>query len=319
LPAKAEYEISFPRVMGYRQAVRSRVTVNWASIVTVTLDPLKIPAEVEVKAALPNNKGRPSLQGPGRLESIDLAKYREGKRVQELSFELARDLTRDYIAQGGVHPPAHVLFPQVATIVQRYLKDKVTANPPAHILDIFLSPYYGWVIERLKEAIKPDAGSGEEPEVPVLEANRGPGSTVDVDFWTSRDVREVLKSHINFVVADTAVWEQAAAYVIDKHERVAAFAKNAGLGFAIPYLHNDTQHEYVPDFIIRLASGANRYLILETKGFDPLADIKAQAAERWVKAVNADGRFGTWRYAMARKPVDVPKAITQAVDSSEGC
>jgi len=25
-----------------------------------------------------------------------------------------------------------------------------------------------------------------------------------------------------------------------------------------------------------------------------LADIKAQAAQRWVNAVNADGRFGTW-------------------------
>lgn len=30
-----------------------------------------------------------------------------------------------------------------------------------------------------------------------------PGSTVDVDFWTSREVREVSKSHLTDVVADT--------------------------------------------------------------------------------------------------------------------
>ena len=98
--------------------------------------------------------------------------YRQGRRQQELAFELARDLTRDCLKQAGPHPPAHVLFPQVAAVVQRYLKEKIVATPPADILDIFLSPYYGWVIERLVEAIKPDSGKGEEPEVPVLEANR---------------------------------------------------------------------------------------------------------------------------------------------------
>lgn len=43
------------------------------------------------------------------------------------------------------------------------------------------------------------------------------------------------------------------------------------------------------------------HLILETKGFDELAEVKAAAAERWVAAVNADGQHGVWRYAMARK------------------
>jgi len=42
-----------------------------------------------------------------------------------------------------------------------------------------------------------------------------------------------------------------------------------------------------------------------------LADIKAQAADRWVKAVNADGRFGTWRYAMARKPGEVGAILSR--------
>jgi hypothetical protein len=57
---------------------------------------------------------------------------------------------------------------------------------------------------------------------------------------------------------------------------------------------------YVPDFIIRLETDPVVHLILETKGFDDLADVKAGAAQRWVAAVNADGQFGRWQYEMAR-------------------
>jgi type III restriction enzyme len=309
LPDRAALEIRFPRVDGYRQAVHNRVTVDWESLAPVTLDPLRIPPEVEMKGGLPNNAGRYTVSGPGSLVSLDLVSYRKGKRVQELIFELAGDLTRDVLRHSDCHAPAHALFPQIVTIVRRYLEEKVISTPPADRLDIFLSPYYGWVIERLAEAIKPDASQGETAELPVYESNRAPGSTAEVDFWTSRDVREILKSHLNYVVADTKVWEQSAAYTLDTHPRVKAFAKNAGLGFSIPYLHNGQPHDYLPDFIVRLAGDPVVQLILETKGYDELAEIKAQAAERWVNAVNVDGSYGVWRYSMAREPKDVRSAI----------
>ena len=144
---------------------------------------------------------------------------------------------------------------------------------------MFLSPYYGWVVERLRQAIRPDTSQGEAPEVPRYEGTRGPGSTGDVDFWTSKEVREVRRSHLNYIVADTSQWEQSAAYLIDHHPAVAAFVKNEGLGFAIPYFHNGQDHDYYPDFIIRLASEPACHLILETKGFDPLEEVKKAAAE----------------------------------------
>jgi hypothetical protein len=50
-----------------------------------------------------------------------------------------------------------------------------------------ISPYYGWVIERLVEAIKPDASAGEVPELPTIETNRPSGTMGDLDFWTSRE------------------------------------------------------------------------------------------------------------------------------------
>jgi type III restriction enzyme len=46
-------------------------------------------------------------------------------------------------------------------------------------------------------------------------------------------------------------------------------------------------------------------LILETKGYDPLAHVKAQAAQRWVAAVNAEGQYGRWHYAVAHKSEEI--------------
>ena len=311
LGAKAAFEVRFPRVERYTQAIRNRVTVHWASVPRLVIEPGRIPPEVEVKGLNVNNKGRLSLSGPGRCDDVTLAEFRSQRRMQELIFDLARALTRDYLAHHHEEIPAHVLFPQLVPICRRYVEEFVQVDKPADRKDLFLAPYFGWVIERLQEEIRPDTSQGEAPEVPLYESNRGPGSTADVDFWTSRDVREVVKSHLNYVVADTKQWEQSAAYFIDKHEAVAAFAKNSGLGFAIPYLHNGQRHDYVPDFLIRLKTDPPRHLILETKGYDLLEEVKRAAAERWVAAVNADGKHGEWRYAIAKK-VSVIPAIIQA-------
>ncbi len=318
LPERVRYEIRFPRAEGYRQEIRNRVAIDREAVATLVLDPGKIPPEVEAKALLPSNRGRPSLGGPGRLERIDLNPYRRGRRLQELAFELARDLTRSYASQPGCEAPVHVLFPQLVRIVDWYLRERVRPLPPAELLDVFLSPYYGWVIERLAEAIRPDASQGEAREIPRYETSRGPGSTAEVDFWTRRDVREVEHSHVNLVVADTARWEQSAAYALDTHPAALAFAKNAGLGFAIPYLHNGQAHDYVPDFLIRLRGDEPRHLVLETKGYDELEEVKRQAAERWVAAVNAEGSFGRWEYAIARKPTDVRGILDELAARSSG-
>ena len=279
VPSKAKFEVRFPRVEGYTQAIRNRVTVDWSGVAAMALQPGRIPPEVEMKSLSINNQGRMSLSGPGRVSDATLAEYRAKRRLQELVFELAAALTRDYHAQASCEAPAHALFPQMVVIVQRYLKEKVIVEPPADIKDLFLAPYYGWLVERLVEGIRPDASEGEAPEIPRYESNRGPGSTAEVDFWTSREPKEVIRSHVNYVVPDTLRWEQSAAYYIDRHPAVEAFVKNAGLGFAIPYLHNGQMHDYVPDFIIRLRTDPPVHLILETKGFDPLEEVKRAAAE----------------------------------------
>ena len=99
---------------------------------------------------------------------------------------------------------------------------------------------------------------------------------------------------------------------LDTNEFVHSFVKNAGLGFAIPYLHNGEHHDYLPDFIVRLAGDGERYLILETKGYDPKEDVKAQAAQRWVRAVNASGGHGIWIYDLVSDMSKVGEAVRRA-------
>ncbi|MBM3508216.1 MAG: type III restriction endonuclease subunit R, partial [Alphaproteobacteria bacterium] len=131
IPEKARYEIRFPRVEGYRQAIRNRVTVDWPNIAPLRLDPLNIPPETDVKGLLPTDTGRPSLLGPGRMESVTLNPWRQARRLQELAFQMARDLTRVYVKRGEGELPAHVLFPQLLAIAERFLNERVVPQPPA--------------------------------------------------------------------------------------------------------------------------------------------------------------------------------------------
>ena len=312
IPEKSEFEITFPRVEGYTTAIHRRITMDWVNVATLTLEPGKIPPEVELRGLSVNDQGRLTLSGPGKADEATLVEWRKKQRIQKLVFELSAALTKDYLQNKTCEVPGHVLFKQLVPIVERYIREKVNVVPPADLKDLFLAPYYGWLVEMLESGLRPDVEAGEAPEVPIIERNRDAGSTSDVSFWTSRDVRQVSKSHLNYVVADTQNWEQTAAYYIDTHKAVDAFVKNAQLGFAIPYFNNGQNHEYIPDFIIRLRNARATHLILETKGYDPLEQVKANAANRWVNAVNASGQFGHWAYVICRKPTDVGKAIDSA-------
>jgi type III restriction enzyme len=315
LPEREQLEIKFPRVEGYTQAIRHRIRVDWSTVAPIRLDPLKIPPEAETRGLSLNTQGRPTITGPGRVSELTLKSYRADRRLQEAVFSMARDITRAYVANAQTKAPAHVLFPQIRVIVDRYVREKVeVVGPEFEIIDALLvSPYYGHVLERITQAIHPDSATGESHEVPRYERGREFGSTTDVDWWTSKDVQETTKSHLNYMVADTRQWEQSAAYRIDHHKAVRTWVKNAGLGFTIPYVHNGQSHDYHPDFIVQFDGRPGAFLIIETKGYDELMEVKRAAAERWCKAVNADGKYGTWRYGLATNPGDVPYLLNEGL------
>ncbi len=313
-PQKDALEIRFPRVEGYNFRVKNRISVDWERIPTLSLDPANIPNEVRVKGLSSDQGGHLSLLGPGRTDEVTLTEWRKTKRLGELEFELARTLTQKYAGSGVCDIPAQALFSQALVIVRMFLSKKVKPAGTTDIRDVFLDPYYGWAVETLVEAIVPDIAEGEMPELPRYEVNREPGSTKEVDFWTSRLVWECQRSHLNYMVADTQKWEQSTAYYLDRHESVISFAKNFNMGYAIPYLHNGEKRDYVPDFLVRLQWKEKEVgtLILEVKGHDPLEEIKKAAALRWVKAVNNDGKYGIWDYRIIHEPTKLDNEITNS-------
>jgi len=244
------------------------------------------------------------------VDQATLEKFRRGKRVQEIGFDLAGGLVKRLVEQRQCAVPPQVLFPQLLPIVERFMEDSVAVIPPNDIRDLAISPYYQWAADMLSEAIRPDTSAGEAPELPVLEANRGEGSTREVDGETSRDVRDVNKSHVNCVVLDTRQWEQSAAYHLDTHPKVGSFVKNWRLGFGIPYLADERMRIYEPDFIVRCVGHPKRHLILETKAArDEYKEAKKAAALRWCAAVTASGKFGEWCYEMVSRPEEVRAAV----------
>jgi type III restriction enzyme len=313
LPERAEYEITFPRVEGYTQVVRNRIDVDWDRVPTITLDPTRIPSEVKMAAALPNNEGRVKAVDVGRVREMTLASFFATKRLQQLIFEAAGTLTRDFIATGSANAPAHVLFPQLQRVISRYVDEKVNDEGNDKRV-LFCAPYYGWFLERLLQALSTDTASGEG-EAPQLARDRQEGTTGDVDFWTSREVTDTVHSHVNYIVADSQL-EQKAAAKLDGTPSVSAWVKNAALNLTIPYEHNGQRHEYHPDFVVRLAGPDMRYLLLETKGHDELTEVKKSAAERWCAAVNADGRWGTWLYRLAYSVGDVAEFLMELSPSA---
>ncbi|MBZ0168323.1 restriction endonuclease [Candidatus Methylomirabilis lanthanidiphila] len=317
-PERDDLEIRFPRVEGYAYRIRRQITVAWERMPVLIVDPMKIPDETKVKGLSTEEGGRLSLMGPGKTEQVTLQPWREPKRIQELEFDLARALTRQYANSPACEVPPHALFPQMLGVVKHFLREKVQPVGRTDRKDVFLEPYYSEAMNMLAEAIVPD--NADSPELPHYEAHRGEGSTRDVDFWTSKPGRECERSHLNWVVADTEKWEQTAAFYLDSDKHVVAFVKNFNLGFAIPYSHNGEAKEYLPDFLVRLQRDGSEAgtLVLETKGYDPLTAAKEAGARRWVAAINADGSHGQWAYRLIRFPTDTPEAIRSAVEELVG-
>lgn len=132
-----------------------------------------------------------------------------------------------------------------------------------------------------------------------------------------RLAREVCRRWQKDNGADTGQWEQSAAFALDAHTGVARWVKNDHLGFVIPYRKRNIQARYIPDFLVVLDNGLQ--LIVEIKGqYDDNADVKAKAAERWVRALNHLGEYGRWSYVVVEDPQKLGSVIDGGAASRGG-
>ncbi len=76
-------------------------------------------------------------------------------------------------------------------------------------------------------------------------------------------------------------------------------------------------HDFVRDYLVRVGRDGEELgtLVLEMKGYDEGAKMKAAAAKRWCAAVNTDHKFGQWHFSMARNLTETNGAVSDAVQA----
>ena len=144
---------------------------------------------------------------------------------------------------------------------------------------------------------------GEQPIKAVLDPYNPTGSTIHVNFNTSKASRwetDARRCHINWVILDSD-WEAEFCRVAESHPKVWAYVKNHSLGFEIPYRYGSEKRIYLPDFIVLVDDGQDDplHLIVEIKGYrrEDAKEKKATMETYWVPGVNNLGKFGRWAFA----------------------
>jgi type III restriction enzyme len=302
VPEKAEYEITFPIVIGYHQSGSLEISVDWSRVSKVTIDPARIPQVVEL-TPLTTPDGTLAAFGPGERPVLSLKEWRAQFRDQQVAFRLAREICQRWLEDNGAAAvPVQILFPRVAFAAKRFLAEKVVTNGDSQPRDILLvGQYMQASIDALLDAIKKGATTSDAEVAVVPQGAAGRGSTLYVDFHTTKPIQAANHCHLNAMVADTQKWEQTAALLLDTHPGVKKWVKNERLGFFIPYRRNGLPARYVPDFIA--VTDTDQNVIVEIKGqVTDNADAKAKAAERWTAAVTRLGQYGTWHYLLVTDP-----------------
>ncbi|MBM3187422.1 MAG: hypothetical protein FJZ90_01725 [Chloroflexi bacterium] len=323
LPERAGMEIRFPRVEGYAFALkRNLIRADLEAMQPLRIEPEREPTAVFVKPRVGYELGQPTMSGPGEYQEQTREAYYASTHLQTICFEIARMVVDRLLSgvgrkaggAGFTRQSRQQLFPQVFRLVQDYVERKVDfrGEDPC---ELGQQKYVDRVVGLLCDAIRPDETQGEPPLLPILNRYDPTWSTAKVDFKTVKPCHSTVHSHVNLVAADTARWEQRAAFRLEQAAGkglLRFYARNEELGFEIPYEFMGIGHAYWPDYLVRLADG--RTLALEIKGLETEEDrAKHEAARRWCDAVNTWGQLGEWCFHVTRDPQMLVKELEGVV------
>lgn len=246
--------------------------------------------------------------------------------AQQVAYELAAQVLRSgHLGLEG--EPIHTRFPQLVALAREWLAECVTYEPDCG--PWMLGTIAEWrhrAAEKLSDGIRSIDGERDGSWMPVFDRVDSTGSTDDLSFFTRKAVIETEKSPVNRVTLDGKAgntWEETIAHLLERHDEVLSYVKNDGLEFTIPYVHAGVEHDYKPDFLVRLAPRNNddetaRYLIIEVSG--TFKDQQARAAKaataehRWCPAVNNHGGFGRWGFVEIENMTYAGSKLQAAID-----
>jgi type III restriction enzyme len=289
VPERAELEITFPRVEGFRVDLPSEnLTAAFDENSRLVLTPREVgPCEVLMQGIV----GESITLTPEVIAAF---------RPSEISFRLAKYLLyRDFRDEDGF--PRQHLFPQIQRICKRWLDEGYLVTQGVPVGAVLYLEIAETVAGLIADAIVRSTGE-ERPPRAVLDPYQPTGSTASVNFRTTRAIyaTDHRKSHVSHVVLDSE-WEAELARVLEAHPRVLSYSKNQGMQFEIPYRIGRLARRYTPDFLVRTDIGGGEVLnlVLETKGYRALdAQLKASTMQTmWVPGVNNLGAHGRWAFA----------------------
>ena len=306
VPERRNLEISWPNVVRVDTVTRSTLIVDWPKVAPIALDPAATPISADLAPAL---GGAADLS---KISSIDLEALPDEFRLQRLVFQATRKAVAEM--KDGFRGTDEYLASQIVRFVEQYLVSDLIEVPSLFHQDplkrrILLGLNIDRVVQELVRYIRQESTEALEP---IYDDENPIGSTGRMRTWyTSKPCQPTVKSHISHVVGDSS-WEGLTGNLCEQNDAVLAYAKNDHLGFQIQYLWNGSRRRFVPDFLIRYASGLT--LVLEIKGEDsPQNQAKRDALAEWVVAINSAGTFGQWASDVAFKPGDIKGMIARHV------
>ena len=301
LPDRAEHEIRFPQLLGYRIETTGRtITADFSQIEPFPVDATQLPVETEMGTAF-----------SGETQMMTVASAKE-LRDQQIVYWITRWLLNYYYATDeGL--PDFGLFNQLKAVAQEWYETRVQlvgeTDPEYKRMVVFLPPKS--IADHIARGISAGAQrDGDETVLPIWHPEKF-GSTQYVQGQTTKPTYPTEKSHVNVVVADTKTWEQVSAKALEELDAVESYVKNEYLGFTIPYIAGDgEEHRYYTDFIARCVTpeGERVNLIIEITGSNKAdkAEKRWFTENRWLPAVNAvREKYGYDRWAFIEVANDI--------------
>ena len=297
--SKIEFEISWPNVVRIERSFQPVLTLDWEKVSPLELDAAQTTQVAELAPVL---EGKPDVS---QVNRIDLERLAQEFRFQRIIFETARDVF-DQMKQTW-QGNREVLLAQLVGIVEKFIRsNRIDISPPLFYQDelrrrLIITLNLSRLVQHVWDAVRQE---NTERIVPVFDRDHPIRSTGEMRTWyTGKPCERTLRSHINVCVYDSA-WESSDSFVLDNSDSVTAWVKNDHIGFEVMYVYRGVVRKYRPDFLVRLKNGD--MLVLETKGQDTEQDqIKRRYLDEWTQAVNAQGGFGKWCWAVAKEPGEI--------------
>lgn len=304
LPDRADKEIRWCHVLRVERKLHYFLDVDWSKVNLLEISPDDCPTVVEIA---PTIEGKPDYS---MIEPINLDRLAESSRLQRLKLQASAQLVERFKGVWSGDPGHQIQ--QLMTLVDEFISsDKLKLHIPQFegtekLRNIVLALNLQKITNHIGHFI---STSSKETPTLILDEVRPIRSTATSQTWyTSKPTEPVKKSQVSHIVVDSG-WEKIGQeFERDRIPGLISWVKNDHLGFEIYYFWQGETRTYYPDFIIRFTD--NRHIILEVKGQKTDQDeAKWVAAREWVEAVNADGNFGKWKFAVLDKPKELFEVV----------